>query len=140
MVQTRTTSIYILIIFAVIVSLYVLFKKPYTPSPLIIRLKHKLARVDSRFINYDIREGGSSYTENKSTVYICTKDPGTGMYYSDNTLLYVCLHECAHVLSEDYGHHEEFNKILEKLIKKATMVGIYNPNVPIPKTYCGLKN
>lgn len=131
--------LYILLILVAGVSVYAFLKGSYTPSPLIIKLKKKLSLVDKRFLNYDIREGNSSFTENKSTIYVCTKDPHTGHYYSDNTLIYVCLHECAHVMSEDYGHHDEFNKILNQLIRKATHIGIYNPNIPIPPTYCGLK-
>ncbi len=125
---------------AIIGLVYILGKRKYIPSPIILKLKYKLALVNPKFANYDIREGNSSYTENKSTIYICTKDPKTKQYYSDNTLIYVCLHECAHVLSQDYGHHEEFNRILKQLIEKAENAGIYNSSIPVPKTYCGLQN
>lgn len=127
----------------ILLFLFVLFykNKPYKPSPLILKLKYKLGLINSKFLNYDIRESkDSSYTENKSIIYICTKDPKTQQYYDDNILLYVCLHECAHCLSIDYGHHEEFNKILKSLTEKATILGIYDPTVKIPSDYCGLKN
>ena len=127
----------IIIIMAII---YFIVRKPYVPSPLILKLKYKLALINRKFYDYDIREGSSSYTENKSTIYVCTRDPQTGEYYGDNTLIYVCLHECAHVLSQDYGHHNEFNNILNQLVKKAMLVGIYNPSIPIPKTYCSIQH
>ncbi len=135
-----TQIIYIIVIIALIGLFYYSMRKPYVPSPLIMRLKYKLARVNPKFIRYDIREGNSSFTENKSTIYICTRDPKTGQYYSDNTLLYVCLHECAHVLSQDYGHHDEFKNILNQLIQRAINARIYNPKIPIPRTYCGISS
>ncbi len=131
---------YIILAISIFVALYLLFRKPYVPTPLVLNLKRKLALVNPRFSNYDIRESNSSFTENKSTIYICTRDPKTGKYYSDNTLIYVCLHECAHVMSQDYGHHNEFKNIFNQLINKSIKVGVYNPNIPIPPTYCGIKH
>ena len=128
----------IVIIIAIIIIIAICIQKPYKPTPLILNLKRKLALVNPEFGNYDIRESDSSYTEDKATIFICTKDPKTKQYYSDNTLIYVCLHECAHVMSKDYGHHDEFKKIFHSLVNRAISYGIYNPSIPIPRTYCGM--
>ena len=126
-------SFYLLILCCIV---YIIYKnRKYNPSSLILRIKYKLSMVEPKFFNYDIRESSdSSYTENKSTIYLCTKDPKTGITYDDNILIYVALHECAHVLCENYGHDEEFKKKLSMLI-----IGIYNSNIPVPSDYCGLK-
>lgn len=128
-------------IFVFSVIIYALYIHiPYKPTSLILRLKSKLALVDPKFANYDIRESTkSSYTENKTTIYICCKDPQTGAYYDDNILVYVCLHECAHVLSSKYGHDDQFKNIFKNLLTKAKQVGVYDSRYSIPRNYCGLK-
>lgn len=114
-------------------------QKPYKPTPLIMHLKNKLALIHPKFRYLDIREGSSSYTENKKTIYICTRDPKTNMVYDDNILLYVCIHECAHVLVPEYDEHgPKFKAMMDHLLKKAIAAGIYDPSIPIPPTYCGL--
>ena len=42
-----------------------------------------------------------------------------GKYYTDNTLIYVILHEVAHVLCDEIGHTEKFQNIHQELIDKA---------------------
>lgn len=125
----------------VILSLIFCTRRPYRPSPIIKRLKYKVSLVNPKFASYDIREATEgSYTENKTVVYICTKDPETKKYYTDNTLIYVTLHECAHMLDKTFNdaHDEKFKKIFKELLDKAEAIGIYNPKIPIPPTYCGL--
>jgi hypothetical protein len=131
----------IALVFIFLLIIYVVYLHlPYKPTPLIMRLKYKLSLVDPKFAKYDIRESSSSsYTENKSTIYICCKDPKTGLYYDDDVLIYVCLHECAHVLSSRYGHHDQFKEIFRNLLDKARQVGVYKRGTIVPKNYCGLK-
>jgi len=76
-----------------------------------------------------------SYTLNKRKVYLCLKDEN-GDYYDNNMLIYVLLHEYAHVLCDEHGHTEKFWEIFEKLLIVATKMGIYNPNIPIIDNYC----
>jgi predicted metal-dependent hydrolase len=97
--------------------------------------------MEPRIVDLDIRESSKeSYTNNKETIYICTKDPKTKLYYSDNTLIYVLLHELAHMKDHQYNphHDEKFKEILENLLLKAESYGLYNPNQGIPSDYCGL--
>lgn len=79
-----------------------------------------------------------SYTINKEKIYICMKD-AKGKYYSDNTLIYVILHEIAHVLCDEIGHTEKFHTIHQQLTDKATELGLYNPSIPIENNYCPKK-
>ena len=51
-------------------------------------------------------------------------------------LIYVALHEVAHVLCDEVGHTQKFHSIFEDLLKKATEMGIYNPSIPLIQNYC----
>lgn len=102
-------------------------------------LKETLGVIDQKFLKLDIREGDSSYTEDKRTIYLCLKDPTTGEYYSMNTLVYVTLHEIAHFLNHtNYGHTPEFNKIFNSLLCRAVSMGVYDPMAPHADWYCGV--
>ena len=112
----------------------------YTAPHIIVYLKQKLAPIDPKILTFDIRENDrESYTNDKNTMYICTVDPKTGQYYSDNTLVYVVLHEWAHVLdpNHDPKHDgENFKTTFNTLLSKAKALGLYNENIPLPRTYC----
>ena len=75
-----------------------------------------------------------SYTVNKKIVHVCVKkDDGT--YYDQNTVIYVLIHELAHVLCTEYGHTENYYKIFDELLEEAIRLDIYNPNQNIDTTY-----
>lgn len=128
----------LILIIGVIIYLFTAPSKP--PHPAINLIKEKISKVDPKFEKIPMKEGGSSYTENKSIVYLCLKNPKTGVLYSMNTLIYVALHEVAHVLSKSYGHGEEWQRIFHKLTQEAIHKGIYDPSRPVPTDYCGMAN
>lgn len=124
-------------IFIFIVIWYV--TRPSLPQhPALINIKERLRILDPNYVNIPIREGQSSYTENKSTIYICLKDPKSQRYYDINTLMYVTLHELSHVISTKYGHGNEFKTNFQKILKYAEYKGVYDSSIPMPKTYCGV--
>jgi hypothetical protein len=84
-------------------------------------------------------EHDESFTINKKVIHLCTKDPQTGKYYNKNTLLYVVLHELAHVLCCDIGHTDKFVIINSALLEHAIKHGFYDPTQPFVKNYCSLK-
>jgi hypothetical protein len=105
---------------------------------LILTLKERLSLVDNTFAGIDIRESNSSYTEDKKIIYLCLKNEH-GEHYSMNTLVYVTLHEIAHLLNhKNYGHTPEFNKIFNSLLCKAMSMGVYDPSIPHNDWYCGV--
>ena len=83
----------------------------------------------------EVYKGDKSYTINKQKVYICLTNEN-GEYYNMNMLLFVFIHEIAHVLCDEIGHTEKFNEIFEALLLKATEMGIYNPSIPVIQNYC----
>lgn len=80
-----------------------------------------------------------SYTIDKHHVHLCINNPESGKYYDNNILTYVLLHEIAHIFCDEEGHTNKFLKIYNKLIDIATKIKIYDPDKPLPKTYCGIK-
>jgi hypothetical protein len=77
----------------------------------------------------------NSYTLNKEKIFLRVKDED-GNYYPLNMLVYVLLHEIAHLLNTvDVGHTEEFHRVFDELLDKATSVGAFNPSIPIIKEY-----
>jgi hypothetical protein len=83
-------------------------------------------------------EDNESFTINKKVIHLCTKDPGSGKYYDKNTLMFVVLHELAHVLCNDVGHTDKFSKINQALLDHAIKHNFYDPTKPFIKNYCSV--
>jgi len=84
-----------------------------------------------------IRPDIKSYTVNKHDMHLCLEDDN-GSYYDDNLLIYVTLHELAHIFCDEIGHTENFYKIFNKLTDIAEKVKIYDSSISLPKEYCGI--
>lgn len=106
--------------------------------PILNKIKENFGRLNPEWRKIPLRKGKSSFTEDKSVITLCIENPDTGKYYDMNTLMYVALHELAHVNSSEIGHGEEFKKKFSELLRNAKNAGIYNPSIPIPLTYCGM--
>lgn len=131
-------TVYVIIIIIAFLCFY-LISLPVTKEHFLLSgLKEQLTIIDPRFKNIDIRESSSSFTEDKSIIYMCLRDEH-GQYYPVNTLMYVVLHELAHLINrEDYGHTPAFHKIFNKLLCRAASLGIYDPQKGHSKWYCGV--
>lgn len=98
--------------------------------------EHEGFKLDlSKIRDAELMAGKKSYTINKHKVYLCLKDEN-GNYYNNNMLVYVLIHEYAHVLCDEKDHTEKFWTIFEDLLLLATELGIYNPSIPIIHNYC----
>jgi len=90
----------------------------------------------------------TTYTVNKKDMHIClrTRDDTENMY-DINTLMYVVLHELAHLCNYDQngepitGHGSEFKQIFKMLVQEAIALGIYKYENyrQHPRNYCGIK-
>ena len=91
----------------------------------------------TRFSPGCIRQGSSTYTVDKGKViYICTRAK------SYNTLLYVLIHELAHVADRDHDptHANPFRICFKALLADAIEMGLYTPvdYSKSPEFYCNL--
>jgi hypothetical protein len=131
-------TLYILLIVVALLCVYLVSLPTVKEHFLISDLKEKLAVVNPICRNIDIREASSSYTEDKSIIYLCLRNE-QGQYYPVNTLIYVALHEIAHLLNrENFGHTAAFYKEFDKLLCQATEKGVYDPSIPHTSWYCGV--
>lgn len=131
----RTTIILIIICLLLI---YIISLPTVKEHFLISKIKEQIAVIDDKLKDLDIREASSSYTEDKTTIYLCLRDERNN-FYPMNTLIYVTLHEIAHLLNkQDFGHTEAFYKIFDKLLCDAASQGIYDPTKPHDSWYCGV--
>jgi hypothetical protein len=119
---------------------YKLLASSYKNS-LIERVKARLAIINPDYAELDISAGDSSATVDKSEISLCVSDPKTGRDYSVNTLMYVALHEVAHVVTppnNEDAHGPAFTENFSRLLKIAARKGVYDPTSRIPKDYCGV--
>lgn len=111
----------------------------HPPAP-IKKVKEMFRAVAPNIGDIPIREGGESYTMNKSSITLCLRDPDTKRIYPWNTLAYVSLHELAHVITrikERDVHGPQFKKNFKMLLKRAEKLGYYDPSLGVSDTYCG---
>jgi hypothetical protein len=105
-------------------------------DPMLYTLKEVLKPVHPIIDRLKLYKGDKSYTINKEKVFICLRDED-GEYYPLNMLVYVTLHEIAHVLNtDDVGHTEKFHIQFDELLDRASELGIFNASIPIIKNYC----
>lgn len=104
------------------------------------RIERKMLRVYPEMDDIRIKPGYSSYTQDKHTIYLCIRDPRTGEFYDEETMLHVGLHELAHLISTSYDpenvHNDEFMNNFGMLIGRAEMMGLLTPGHDVQETYC----
>jgi predicted metal-dependent hydrolase len=84
----------------------------------------------------------TSYSVNKGEkIVLCLRArDDTENLVDENTLMFVSIHEIAHIMTKSVGHKQEFWKNFKFLLKHAISIGLYkhedyNNN---PKKYCGI--
>lgn len=123
-------------------------------SQLVQKLKNKHAdkneavnRLANRFQPDTISEGGkdksyTTYTLNKGEkiVFCLRARDNTDRLHDINLLVFVAIHELAHIMTLSTGHTEEFQKNFTFLLKEAVDFGLYQPENfrANPTTYCGI--
>jgi predicted metal-dependent hydrolase len=89
----------------------------------------------------DLSESGTSYSINKGKeLSICMRNKDTKKIHNINLLMFVCIHEMAHLMSNSYGHNDEFDGNFKKLLQEAVKLGLYS-NEDYSKNnveYCGM--
>ena len=97
-------------------------------------------------INYVVIEENTldkftSYSVNKGDeLVICLKSKKTGKIHDINLVMYVVLHEIAHIMCPVYGHGPLFIKIFKYITEESIKLGIYK-KIDFehnPTEYCGM--
>lgn len=104
-------------------------------------------RIDRRIDMVTIRETEqdspyTSYSVNKGEELVfCLRSKKTGKFHDINELLYVGIHEIAHIGSPEHGHTKLFRDINVYLLEKAVEYGLYKivDYRKKPKEYCGIE-
>jgi hypothetical protein len=90
----------------------------------------------------DMNDNSTSYSENKGEkIVVCIRDKRPGYPFVDtNTVMFVILHEMAHLMTTTIGHTPEFWTNFRIILNDASKSGIYKPEnySHTPKLYCGM--
>jgi len=137
--SSMNESLVILICLALVIISFLALRNVETyDDPITKRIQEDLVKVDPRAEKISIKGSDQSFTEDKTRMYLCLYDE-KGKYYDYNMLMYVALHELAHVISKqvDPEHKtKEFRDNFDFLLKRAAAKGLYNPDEPINYGYC----
>lgn len=90
----------------------------------------------------DVNEDTTSYSENKGEkIVVCLREKSPGYPLVDkNTVMFVILHEMAHLMTTTFGHTPEFWANFRRILNDAIGLGIYTHvnYSKSPTSYCGM--
>ena len=90
----------------------------------------------------DLDADSTSYSENKGEkIVVCLRDKQAPYrLVEENTVMFVILHEMAHLMTTTVGHTAEFWTNFKRILHDAVQCGIYTPvnYAREPTAYCGM--
>jgi predicted metal-dependent hydrolase len=105
-------------------------------------IKHKIYNtIFTENKNIFPKSNITSYSLNKGDqIILCLYNYKTNKFYDLNTLIYVSIHELAHVANPTIGHDDSFYYILNILLNQAIYLKIYTfyNYEKLPTKYCGI--
>ena len=121
-----------------LISIVNYLKKNNMSDPKVRRLvkKYRPSRISESLPNTNY----TSYSVNKGEKLVfCIRSKKTHKLIDINTMMFVAIHELAHVMTKSVGHTEEFWSNMRYLLKKGIKIGVYKAvdykKKPVP--YCG---
>jgi hypothetical protein len=86
----------------------------------------------------------TAYTENKKDMYFCLnvkRNKNESELIDEHTLMFVTIHEMAHICSKGIGHKSEFWENFRFLLDEAKQCGVHEPvdYRKAPAEYCSTK-
>lgn len=87
---------------------------------------------DSKYTSYSINKG-------EKIVFCLRQRDATNDLVDMNTMMFVTIHELAHLATDSVGHKTDFWNNMKWLLRHAVQIGIYNyvPYGSRPQSYCG---
>jgi len=107
------------------------------------RVKIMVSRFNpNNFTENDLDTDTTSYSENKGEkIIVCIRDKAPPYrFIEENTVMFVLLHEMAHLMTTTVGHTPEFWTNFKRILHDAVHCGVYtivNYN-KTPTAYCGM--
>ncbi len=86
-------------------------------------------------------KNGTSYTiEKGEQLHMCLRDKDTGKIHSDDDIMFVTLHELAHMANPTWGHRDDYWEVFKFILAEAATSGTLTPidYKKTPMQYCGL--
>jgi predicted metal-dependent hydrolase len=112
--------------------------KPYTDYITIITKKLNTVFIrevekDSPYTSYSVNKG--------EELVFCLRNKETFEFYDYNKILYVAVHEIAHIGCPEVGHTKLFFELNRYLLETAQQIGLYSYNDynTKPEEYCGIQ-
>jgi hypothetical protein len=97
--------------------------------------------IEDNIRETDIEDDGTSFSIDKGEeIHLCLRDKKSLKLHKINVVMFVCIHEIAHVMSKGYGHNKEHLDNFKFLLNHAIDIGIYHKiNYRKKNTnYCGI--
>lgn len=110
-------------------------------SEYIKQLNRNLNKDRTLIYENDPKSELTSFSVNKGEeIALCLKSKKTGTIHNINLLMYVAIHEIAHIACPEVGHGPLFIKIFKFLCEQAIIIGIYKYDdyETNPIEYCGM--
>jgi hypothetical protein len=109
------------------------------------RDREGIEQLQSNFNSRNINEntpGGqyTAYSVNKGEeLSICLRNVTDDTFISTNLVIFVSIHELAHVMTDEVGHTPKFWDNMKFLLERGEQIGIYIPEDynKNPQMYCG---
>lgn len=106
-------------------------------------VKRLVANFDPDNISEGSAESGyTSYSINKGEkIILCIRQKDSNKLVDKNILMYVTIHELAHLMTEKVGHTDEFWNNFKFILQEAVSQGLYKKidYEKEPVKYCGIK-
>jgi len=83
-----------------------------------------------------------AYSVNKGEeLSICIREKDTEKFIDNNIIIFVSIHELAHIMTPESGHTPLFWENMKYLLEKASVAGVYQAQdySRNPVTYCGME-
>lgn len=90
------------------------------------------ARYDTENTSFSLNKG--------QAIHLCLRQ-SNGQFVDMNTLIYVAIHELAHVMTPTIGHDKSFWSNMQRLVKNASEIKLYDyvDYSKKPTKYCGIQ-
>lgn len=109
-----------------------------TDEEILIRLQRDIHKIVPN-AEYQLisSQEGRTFVVDKKRIYLVIRDHETGKIYDYQTLLYVTIHELAHILTPDISHSHSFRQMEKHLLQRAVEKDLLPERfIPDPRYPC----